>query len=184
MKKKIYIVNWCYNHRGQFDCGSNAHTTEKAALEDMRECYNQAIFNITPNGVETELDTNDYCEIEKRVGGYCGWYDVERYAADSWERCEVVEKEIEFPDEEDKEPEEDLETTNLEMWDGGYRDEDLVGYEVVLWPDSQYLMELDGFYENAYLINDIEGLEMFGSAAYVVDKNWLDKQDCETITKY
>ena len=72
----------------------------------------------------------------------------------------------------------------LQMWSGGYTEEELVGYDVVLWPDSQDLMELDGFDENSYLINDEEGLEMFGSSAYVVSKMWLDSQNSDEITKY
>lgn len=45
-------------------------------------------------------------------------------------------------------------------------------YIVVEWPESQYLMDIDGFYKNAYLINDIKGLDDFGSSAYFVLKSW------------
>ena len=38
-------------------------------------------------------------------------------------------------------------------------------FEVVCWPESQMLMELDGFEENSYLVNDDMGLHEFGSSA-------------------
>ena len=62
---------------------------------------------------------------------------------------------------------------NLYMWPYGYSDIELLGRTIVTWPDSQDLMEVKGFYDNAYLINDEEGLEKYGSSAYVVDKYWL-----------
>ena len=48
-------------------------------------------------------------------------------------------------------------------------------YEVVCWPNIQYLMEMEGFRENSYLINDEKGLEEFGSSAYFVNCDWLEK---------
>lgn len=48
-------------------------------------------------------------------------------------------------------------------------------FEIVCWPDIQALMELDGFNENAYLINDEKGLEEYGSSAYFVNSDWLRK---------
>lgn len=48
-------------------------------------------------------------------------------------------------------------------------------FEVVCWPDSQMLMELDGFEENSYLVNDDKGLLEFGSSAYFVNRKWLEK---------
>lgn len=48
-------------------------------------------------------------------------------------------------------------------------------FEIVCWPDIQVLMELDGFNENAYLINDEKGLEEYGSSAYFVNSDWLRK---------
>ncbi len=47
-------------------------------------------------------------------------------------------------------------------------------YVVVTWPDSQQLMDKEGFAENSYLVNDEQGLEDFGSSAYFVDEDWLD----------
>ncbi len=46
-------------------------------------------------------------------------------------------------------------------------------YEVVTWPDVQLLMDLDGFYENSYLVNDDAGMKDFGSSAYFVNTKWL-----------
>ena len=48
-------------------------------------------------------------------------------------------------------------------------------FEVVCWPESQTLMDIDGFDENAYLVNDDKGLLEFGSAAYLVKRRWLEE---------
>ena len=48
-------------------------------------------------------------------------------------------------------------------------------FEVVCWPESQMLMELDGFEENSYLVNDDRGLLEFGSSAYFVNRKWLEE---------
>ena len=48
-------------------------------------------------------------------------------------------------------------------------------FEVVCWPESQMLMELDGFEENSYLVNDNKGLLEFGSSAYFVNRKWLEE---------
>lgn len=50
-----------------------------------------------------------------------------------------------------------------------------MGYIIICWPDSQELMELDGFRENCSLINGERGLDTYGSAAYLVDKDWYDE---------
>ena len=47
-------------------------------------------------------------------------------------------------------------------------------YVVVTWPDSQNLMDREGFSENSYLVNDDKGIEDFGSSAYFVDEDWLN----------
>lgn len=47
-------------------------------------------------------------------------------------------------------------------------------YVVVTWPDSQNLMEVEGFEDNSYLINDEKGMEDFGSSAYFVSVEWLN----------
>ena len=44
----------------------------------------------------------------------------------------------------------------------------------VTWPESQELMELPGFEENALLINDQPLLEQYGSSAYLVRVSWLE----------
>lgn len=52
-------------------------------------------------------------------------------------------------------------------------------YVVVAWPDSQYLMELEDFKNHSYLVNDDQGMQDFGSSAYFVEKNWLNKVKSE-----
>lgn len=47
-------------------------------------------------------------------------------------------------------------------------------YVVVTWPDVQNLMEIKGFDEASFLINDEKGLDKFGSSAYFVNKKWLN----------
>lgn len=46
-------------------------------------------------------------------------------------------------------------------------------YEVVCWPQSQMLQEIDGFDCNAYLISDGIGMSEYGPQAYFVDRDWL-----------
>lgn len=48
-------------------------------------------------------------------------------------------------------------------------------YEIVCWPDIQFLLNIDGFEENAYLINDDKGMQEFGSSAYFVNSDWLNR---------
>ena len=50
-----------------------------------------------------------------------------------------------------------------------------MGYIIICWPESQELMELDGFRENCSLINGERGLDIYGYSAYLVDKDWYDK---------
>lgn len=47
-------------------------------------------------------------------------------------------------------------------------------YVVVTWPNSQDLMEVEGFEDNSYLINDERGIRDFGPSAYFVDVKWLN----------
>ena len=92
---KVYVMAWSYNHRGEFESGATVHRTLEAAVKDMKDCYKQAIINITPNGTHEELDT-DECEekLTEKIGGLKAYYYVERYPADSWEKAEVNEEEI------------------------------------------------------------------------------------------
>ena len=50
-----------------------------------------------------------------------------------------------------------------------------MGYIIICWPESQELMELDGFRENCSLINGERGLDIYGCSAYLVDKDWYDE---------
>lgn len=47
----------------------------------------------------------------------------------------------------------------------------------ITWPDSQGLMELPGFEENAMLINDEPLLTKYGSSAYLIRVSWLEEQE-------
>lgn len=62
------------------------------------------------------------------------------------------------------------------IWDGCYDKRKLKkqGLDIMVWPDSQELMTLDGFRENTWLINDTRGLNRFGSCAYVYDIEWYN----------
>lgn len=46
-------------------------------------------------------------------------------------------------------------------------------FKIVTWPDVQMYMEVDGFRDNAILINETPLLEKYGSSAYIIDTDWL-----------
>lgn len=48
-------------------------------------------------------------------------------------------------------------------------------YVIVTWPESQELMEYEYFENHSYLINDKQGMEDFGSSAYFVEEDWLNR---------
>lgn len=48
-------------------------------------------------------------------------------------------------------------------------------YVAVGWPESQELMDKEGFESHSYLINDEQGLEDFGGQAYFVDELWYNR---------
>lgn len=56
-------------------------------------------------------------------------------------------------------------------------------YTVVMWPEVQELMEIDGFRENSYLVNDNKGISEFGSSAYFVDVDWLESTERIEMTE-
>lgn len=47
--------------------------------------------------------------------------------------------------------------------------------EIVVWPQSQSLVEKEGFLENCELINSVKGIEVYGVSAYLVDSDWYKK---------
>lgn len=49
----------------------------------------------------------------------------------------------------------------------------------VEFPESQLYMDREGFEDNAFLINDENGISTFGSGAYFIDLEWLKEQDKE-----
>lgn len=75
------------------------------------------------------------------------------------------------------EEEEDDLSDKLDIYTGDYADGYLYsqGLFIMTWPDSQELCEKPEFYEHAWLIDDEEGLEMYGSSSYVVEKKWWDE---------
>lgn len=54
-------------------------------------------------------------------------------------------------------------------------------YIVVQWPDIQTYMDKEGFKDNAHLINDEKGIELFGSSAYFINEEWADKVDSQDV---
>lgn len=54
-----------------------------------------------------------------------------------------------------------------------FNDED--DFTIIQWPDIQAFMDIEGFNTNACLANDNYFLDIYGSSAYFVNKNWLNK---------
>ena len=54
-----------------------------------------------------------------------------------------------------------------------YVDED--DFIIIPWPEIQAFMEIPGFDINACLANDEWTLDKYGSSAYFVNKQWLNK---------
>lgn len=52
------------------------------------------------------------------------------------------------------------------------------GFEIIDWPDIQYYMELEGFEENATLIEP-HGALGIDSSTYLVSKEWLESLNDE-----
>ncbi len=46
-------------------------------------------------------------------------------------------------------------------------------YEIIGWPDIQVFMDLEGFNENATLIEPNESIGI-GSSTYLIQKEWLN----------
>lgn len=53
-------------------------------------------------------------------------------------------------------------------------------YVIVEWPDIQFLMTESGFNEHACLINDDEWVSKYGSSAYFVEEEWLNRISYES----
>ena len=68
----------------------------------------------------------------------------------------------------------------MEIWNKGYTDRDLQGFEIVCWPISQYLVNGPDYQNFCKLINDKEGLRRFGACSCVVDLRWL-KENIENL---
>lgn len=48
-------------------------------------------------------------------------------------------------------------------------------FVVIQWPDSQELMDLDGFNENCHLIDFDPLYSEYGDSAFFVRKSWLEE---------
>jgi hypothetical protein len=46
---------------------------------------------------------------------------------------------------------------------------------IVTWPDSQYLFGCANYREHSKLINGEIGVKIYGSSAYLVEKEWWEK---------
>lgn len=46
-------------------------------------------------------------------------------------------------------------------------------YEIIEWPEIQFIMDLDGFEENSALIEENDNIGI-GSSTYLVSKDWLN----------
>ncbi len=46
-------------------------------------------------------------------------------------------------------------------------------YIIKEWPETQKLMEYEGFYEHACLINEESWLDQYGFGSYFVEEDWL-----------
>ena len=47
-------------------------------------------------------------------------------------------------------------------------------YIVIQWPEIREYVDLKGFRDNSYPINDGKGINDFGISAYFVNKEWLE----------
>ena len=45
----------------------------------------------------------------------------------------------------------------------------------IIGPKSQEIMEYEYFENHSYLINDEKGIEDFGTSAYFVEEDWLNR---------
>lgn len=48
-------------------------------------------------------------------------------------------------------------------------------FVIITWPEIQEFMEIDGFDDNACLVNDVPFISQYGSLAYFVRVSWLEK---------
>ncbi len=68
----------------------------------------------------------------------------------------------------------DMPTNYISTFDTGEYDN---GFVVITWPDIQDFMELDGFKDNAVLLNSDAFIDEYGGSAYLVRQSWIDRHD-------
>lgn len=140
---------------------------------EVRVIYGRPMVRAYENG--KRIDVNNWADdgmfvvrefdTEAEVKAYFKGMDD----MDGWLECYTLEDWERNPDEDG--------TLDIEIWDGSLDAEELkeTGYTIVVWPESQELMEWEGFTDNCFLINDEEGLEDYGSSAYVVWEEWYNE---------
>ena len=67
----------------------------------------------------------------------------------------------------------------LQIYNGSYSEKELKrqGLFIMVWADSQCLFDMPHYRQHCYLINDDYGLKRFGGSAYVVEKEWFNKNN-------
>lgn len=48
-------------------------------------------------------------------------------------------------------------------------------YIIVEWPETQRLMEIEGFSDHSCLINDESWLDQYGPQSYFIEEDWFLK---------
>lgn len=139
---------------------------------EVRVIYGRPMVRAYENG--EKIDVNNWTDdgmfvvrefdTEAEVKAYFKGMDD----MDGWLECYTLEDWERNPDEGG--------SLDIEIWDGSLDKEELKekGYTIVVWPESQELIEREGFTDNCFLINDEEGLKNYGSSAYVVWEEWYN----------
>lgn len=105
------------------------------------------------------------------------WFIDNQYRTDPMVIDAINELKSRIEKNDDEDDEEDKGELHEYYGEYGYDEAELATYglEIVTWAESQYLLELPKYRDHCQLINDIEGLEKYGSSAYVVETAWLNE---------
>lgn len=126
-------------------------------------------FTMTITVTSPNVTERKKWEIHRDVQSYC-YENLDDYASP----IDLV-----ILDSDTNEEVETFETirSELKTWDRGYSEDELRGFSVIQWPEVQSYMDKPGFSHVARLVNDDEGLDLYGSSAYVIPNrmlnNWL-----------
>lgn len=157
-------------------------------LEDIKKAvdagivvhYASNLYNVVKSWMQGSNDRYIiYCPSTYFSGGFIeNTFNSDMYKEGdfySWQEVTDSEEAKEFAQVEEETFTED--STELKEWSGDYSAEALDGYEIIMWPEVQTLFEKEGFRDNSFLINDEDGMSMFGSSAYVVSMDFLRKNN-------